>query len=182
MANTQHEPTMEEILASIRKIISEDSPSPAATEPASESKAGEAEVLDLTHEVQESSLHSAQAVEFAEPVSADTAEPLHSGDGIFSEKTRNALSEAVAGLDAPAEAAAEQPPLPAGTSVEAVFEKAVREAFDPVLHKWLVDSTDMIVERMKPAIREWLDEHFPAMLEDAVRCELARAVKARSRR
>ena len=36
MSSPQHEPTMEEILASIRKIISEDSPAeaPAAPEPA----------------------------------------------------------------------------------------------------------------------------------------------------
>jgi cell pole-organizing protein PopZ len=31
-------------------------------------------------------------------------------------------------------------------------------------------------------ISEWLDKHFPAMLEDAVRNEVARAVMARSRR
>ena len=34
MSNPQHEPTMEEILASIRKIISEDAPGSAAPRPA----------------------------------------------------------------------------------------------------------------------------------------------------
>jgi hypothetical protein len=33
MSNPQHEPTMEEILASIRKIISEDTPEAAAPAP-----------------------------------------------------------------------------------------------------------------------------------------------------
>ena len=32
---------------------------------------------------------------------------------------------------------------------------------------------------MKPLIREWMDEHFPALLEGAVRNEVARVVKAR---
>jgi len=36
-----------------------------------------------------------------------------------------------------------------------------------VLRQWLGDNAETIIERMKPAIREWMDEHFPAMLEDA---------------
>ena len=34
---------------------------------------------------------------------------------------------------------------------------------------------------MKPLIREWMDEHFPALLEGAVRAEVERVVK-RARR
>ena len=34
-------------------------------------------------------------------------------------------------------------------------------------------------ERMKPLIREWMDEHFPPLLEGAVRAEVERVVKAR---
>jgi hypothetical protein len=69
-----------------------------------------------------------------------------------------------------------------GLSLEAVFERAVGDAFRPVLEQWLGAHTQTIVERMKPTIREWMDEHFPAMLEDAVRAELARAVRTRGRR
>jgi hypothetical protein len=58
-SNPQHEPTMEEILASIRKIISEDQPEPAkpnAAEPAAAPKSVppfEPEVFDLTEEVKD---------------------------------------------------------------------------------------------------------------------------------
>src|SRR5258705_9051053 len=61
-ANPQHEPTMEEILASIRKIISEDQPDGAkpATEPTPVRAAAaeaqphvETDVLELTEEVHE---------------------------------------------------------------------------------------------------------------------------------
>jgi cell pole-organizing protein PopZ len=38
------------------------------------------------------------------------------------------------------------------------------------------------MEHMKPLIREWMDENFPSLLENAVRTEVARAVKARGRR
>src|ERR1700744_2090562 len=64
MANPQHEPTMEEILASIRKIISDDAsatsaaqPAPAASQP--EHSDAEPEVLDLTHEVGETAASAA---------------------------------------------------------------------------------------------------------------------------
>ena len=60
-----------------------------------------------------------------------------------------------------------------------MFERAVRESFEPVLHKYLADNSGAVIERMKPLIREWMDEHFPALLEGAVRGEVERVVKAR---
>ena len=69
----------------------------------------------------------------------------------------------------------------AGDTVEAVFTRAVKESFDPVFQKWLAENRDALVERVKPEIRDWLDENFPALLEEAIRSELARA-KPRSRR
>jgi cell pole-organizing protein PopZ len=198
-SNPQHEPTMEEILASIRKIISEDSsseppPAPApvqAAPPASEPvKAAEPEVLELTQAIEEPP--APPAPKPADEIIFQTIEetavapvPAHSSEGIFSDKSRKALDDAFAGLEPAEEAPAAKPagPLPslAGVGVEAVFDRAVRETFDPVLNKWLGDNADAIVDRMRPVIREWLDEHFPAMLEEAVRSEVARVVKARKR-
>ena len=37
---------------------------------------------------------------------------------------------------------------------------------------------DLLVS-VRPLIREWMDEHFPALLEGAVRNEVERVVKAR---
>jgi hypothetical protein len=184
---------MEEILASIRKIISEDSPE--SSEPAHEP-----EVLDLTQEVKDESAPDSSAHPMAsqstDPEEAMASEPthiheptgdasvsdevnMHSSEGIFSEKARKALSDVFNGL-APSQPAEIAPVH--GLSVETVFEGAVRDAFEPVLQKWLSENAGTIIERMKPAISDWLDEHFPAMLEDAVRNEVARAVKARGRR
>ena len=58
--------------------------------------------------------------------------------------------------------------------MEAVFERAVREAFEPVVKAWLTDNSGAIVERMKPLIQEWMNERFPALLRDMVRDELTR--------
>jgi cell pole-organizing protein PopZ len=197
MVSSEHEPTMEEILASIRKIISEDSADAAGTTP-SDMRASEPDVLDLTHEVHEEfaggdgTMHEPESHETpvehvaaapGEEASVNNEPPSHSSEGIFSEKTRKVLSDALANLE-PAGTRSEPGKLPApnGLSVEAVFERAVRETFDPVLRKWLADNADPIIEHMKPVISEWLDHHFPAMLEDAVRNEVARAVMARGRR
>ena len=206
MSSPQHEPTMEEILASIRKIISEDTPesapapqAPAASPPPeaakqellSEPATPDIEVLELTQEVYEPA--RAETMAMPEPAKADdivfeTATAAPSDEGIFSDRTRKAMDETFASLDrdeepAPAPRAhgpAPIPPVP-GSSVESVFERAVRESFEPVLAQYLSDNSAAVIDRMKPLIREWMDEHFPALLEGAVRNEIERVVRARGR-
>ena len=209
-SSPQHEPTMEEILASIRKIISEDSndPQPAAApapQPAARAPVPEADVLELTQEIQEVPAPAPvvqpapapvmavapkpaprpaddvvfQSIEEA-PVSVVAPSPAPSLGGFVSDKARQAIDDSLSSLnfggDPPA---APQPvaPLPVDTdSIAAVYEKAVRDAFDPVLRSWLHEQTDVVIERIKPAIREWMDENLPAMLRSAVEAEVARAL------
>jgi cell pole-organizing protein PopZ len=195
----QHEPTMEEILASIRKIISEDSteqqPAAAATDAAAPAEvADDSDVLELTQEIAADEPES-QPVATPAPVEdrADDdvvfeeieEEPAMnqsapSDEGIFSDKTRSALDDAFAGLDE--QPAAPSFSMPEGDSVQAVFERAVRTGFEPLLREHLSSNTETLIEHMKPLIREWMDDNFPALLESAVRTEVARAVKARGRR
>ena len=204
-SNPQHEPTMEEILASIRKIISEDSTeAPAA--PASAAAAApapvapEADVLELTQEVEEPPPPAPKP----EPVRAsappapkaddlvfetvDEPKPAPapvSSDDIFSDKTRKALDDSFSRIPQAVEptpaapAPARSMSMPEGNSVEAVFERAVAGAFDPVLHQWMDANKADLMTAVKPLIREWMDEHFPALLEGAVRHEVERVVKAR---
>jgi uncharacterized protein len=217
-SSPQHEPTMEEILASIRKIISEDSndsqpaaaaPAPRAAPRAPAPAAAEVDVLELTQEIQEVPAPAPvvqaapapvmvtaapapqpvarpaddivfQSVEEA-PVSVVT--PTPSSGGFVSDKARQAIDDSLSGLtfgaEAPAapKAAAPRAPLPVdSSSIAAIYEKAVRDAFDPVLRVWLHDQADVVIERIKPAIREWMDENLPAMLKSAVEEEVARAI------
>ncbi len=215
-SSPQHEPTMEEILASIRKIISEDAteaqPAPVAAEARSAPVAAaaqvaapaafESDVLELTQEIHEEPVPVPPApapepvhvsaplpendvvFETIEEPAAMNEVPLSANDGIFSDKTRKAMDDTFSNLEpeyeTPQKSYAADPIAPIdGRTIEAVFERAVREAFDPVVNKWLGANADAIVERMKPLIREWMDEHFPALLEGAVRDEVARVVKAR---
>ena len=172
MSNPQHEPTMEEILASIRKIISEDdpeggvpaeeaAPAPAAPPPPTPVHG---DVLELTHEFVEA--------------------PAGHND-IFSDQTRRVIEDTFNSIpDEP-----EPAPAPVcnalsiapvdGSTLENVFERAVRESFEPVLQKYLSDNSAVVIDGMKPLIREWMDEHFPPLLEGAVRAEVERVVRSR---
>ena len=219
MSSPQHEPTMEEILASIRKIISEDAPEavPAAAAeaaaPPPEAAAAkqellttpetaatpDIEVLELTQEIFEAPAPVAMAeapkpeekpdeVVF-EPVAEPVAPPAAKEDGIFSNQTRKAMDDAFDSLDNVPEEPVRAPRPPVaplapieGTTVENVFERAVRESFEPVLQKYLSDNSAAVIDGMKPLIREWMDENFPPLLENAVRSEIERVVKARGKR
>jgi cell pole-organizing protein PopZ len=201
MSNPQHEPTMEEILASIRKIISEDAPEDAAA-PAPEGAPAAAppvhdDVLELTQEVVETPAPPAPApiapppAPIPAPVEdlvfetvAPAPAPVEHSD-IFSDHTRKAMEDTFNAIPeepaAPAPAPVRSAPIAPvdGSSVENVFERAVRESFEPVLQKYLSDNSAAVIDRMKPLIREWMDEHFPALLEGAVRAEVERVVKSR---
>lgn len=201
VSSPQHEPTMEEILASIRKIISEDSTEQPAAEvkPAPEpvpmpEPEPEADILELTQVADEPmapmpapepepelEVAPEQDVVFE---NIEEPAPAAAGNDIFSDKTRQSIDDAFASLD-DSEDESYAAPAPAhvssasGSSVEAVFERAVRDAFEPVAKDWLGANAPQLIEKMKPLIREWMDEHFPALLEGAVREEVARVAKAR---
>lgn len=252
MADTpQHEPTMEEILASIRKIISEDSnakpaveaesPAPAPVEepaliedpaPAAEPDEPMTDVLELTEVVEESPATASEPkipeddIDFAtvqedEPAPAaatgttaleeapkdpeetapfaihdeevenpvpltepSDAEHTETDESLFSDKSREALDDAISGIDqAIEETPPKEPgaPIPPGGEQElgAIILGAVRAKIDPTVTKWLDDNCEALVVHLKPIIREWLDENFPALLADAVRDEVSRAVKLR---
>ena len=118
----------------------------------------------------------------------DRAKPPPSEDGIFSDNTRKAMDDAFAKIDP----APEPPPAPApaaarcaspdGSSRRNGVRARRARGFEPVLQKYLVPNKRRSCERMKPLIREWMDEHFPALLEGAVRAEVERVVKARGQR
>ena len=130
-SSPQHEPTMEEILASIRKIISEDSteaapaePAPVAAAPAAAAPAPtpitppapqvvvEEDVLELTEEVQEPAPTAAAPADEIVFQTIEEPAPAVSGSDIFSDKTRAAIDNAFNKLDSEEEAAAKPAPSP----------------------------------------------------------------------
>lgn len=254
-SSPQNEPTMEEILASIRKIISEDSPpqdeaaeTPAEPDPVAEPEpapvvepepffaeepapAEEEDLLELTPEMEQETsvaeddiafgdmdepaqepepepapylppepepepLHEALAEEepaLEEPVyepepepsvpdmNMMTPPPAAETESLFSEKSRRALDDAMANLDrtiVDEETAQRNGNLE--QTVGSIMLNAMREKVDPAVNRWLSENRAEMIAHMKPFVREWLDENFPALLEEAVRSEVARTIKLRS--
>ena len=142
------EPSMEEILASIRKIISEDGEeteeekeTQAVPEPEPEPE--EDDVLELVDEVE------------PEPAPVAELEEITLVDEVIDEKTEGLISAATtaAGATAFAQlAGAMEPKMPLG-GVDRTLESLVKEV-------------------MRPLLRDWLDANLPAVVERLVQQEI----------
>jgi cell pole-organizing protein PopZ len=208
-SNPNSEPTMDEILASIRKIISEDQPEveednavqAVAPAPPAEPVAEEPAEMDMGEPISAEDVEPARsdplsagtanesldAEDFDVPdigSDAETSEEDFSDDEAFggdfiSPATRFALDDALERMEMSPE------PVNVATrsdsSVEAVFARAVQDAFDPTLQEWIDSHGEEIVSRLTPLIREWMDKNLPSLVEAAVTKEISRAMRSRRR-
>jgi len=178
----QQEPSMEEILASIRRIISEDGAGAAAEakppEPAPELQ--KADVLELTEVVEEQPAAAAKAE--PEPAEAAGAEPeIELRDETPPEPTPLRVVPA-----APA-----PPPTPAASGDDhGLIGQAAAAAATSALTSLVqaVDASrggtpigqgtrtieDLVKEVMRPMIKDWLDANLPRLVERLVRKEIER--------
>ena len=186
MSDTNQEPTMEEILASIRRIISEDDApaeesaeaAPAAAAPAAPEAlpdldipmAGEGPPLDLGEDV----LELTDRLD-APPEPVEAAEPLSMSD---------------LEVTGPAQAWSEDipddlPPLgddeplvgdPAAYSAASAFEALERGILMPPAGRTL---EDVVRELLRPMLKQWLDEYLPAIVEHQVATEVERIARLR---
>src|SRR5437763_8714584 len=129
-AEPQHDPTMEEILASIRKIISEDQPiSARKASPATAEK--DSDILELTEEVPPEPAMIRPPVDAAAPILS--SEPHPQSSSMLSDSSREAIGKAFESLD---RASAEYSRF-AGDMLETVFARAVQDAIAPSLQQWV---------------------------------------------
>ncbi|MDH3473570.1 MAG: DUF2497 domain-containing protein [Rhodospirillales bacterium] len=167
--NGQGEPTMEEILASIRKIISEDdeneegSEAPEATaSDDGETKDGdgaEDDVLELTERVEEEEDSVAETnteteaedqIDAILAESAADAEPDAAAgkkkEGLVSDKTKSGVSSAMAQFAGALskEKGQSGPVVGGGPTLDAL----VLAALEPVLKTWLDENLEPLVERL----------------------------------
>ncbi len=197
--STENEPTMEEILASIRKIISEDEP-----------EAAEA-VEEAPEEAPEAAPEAAAEEEEAdeEPAAADEEEeaPLELTQMVDEDGTIVDLNaqneEAEPEIAAPddegeTEPEAEEPevtlgdPAPAEEHEGLVSPKTALSGTAAI--SWLSDALDegpqgpvaegagktieaLVRETITPPLKAWLDAHLPGLVERIVRDEIKKMVK-----
>lgn len=183
------EPSMEEILASIRRIIADDSgsqpratprvvDSPAAMDLGMQSRPGNA--------LPEPPMADADILELTQPVEPPSAfTPVGGPDIAFREEEPRAPEPPVAAAPPPTPA-----PRPAPQPVSAMHEErlmssnssvAVSAAFNSLAATVLSDNArtleDIVKDMMRPMLKNWLDENLPGMVERIVRAEIERVAR-----
>ena len=133
---TPRDPSMEDILASIKRVIAEEKELRAAVPPPMPEPGPEPEedVLELDHPVEVDLPPDPPAVEFGEPL-LDT-------DAADTSRSR---------LEQLSSVAAAAPPPPTVNPLE-----------------------EMLRDMLRPALKQWLDEHLPRIVDEHVRREISR--------
>ena len=159
------EPSMDEILASIRRILAEDDH--AVTRSPPPRLRGNTDVFDLTEAINDdgSTRHIA-------PVSlvVPEATPRKLPDGRIEPVPPRPADAAVS--------VGGEPRLVSDAASEAVAASFARlagvsrrDGVEPALD-------DLVRETLRPMLQAWLDEHLPELVERLVRAEIARVVGA----
>jgi len=188
---TSQEPTMEEILASIRRIISEDEAPVAEGEEAAAQPAAAAEPEPAPEPAAEPEPVAAAAPEpEPEPIAAAAPEP--EPEPVAEEEALELTDkvETHGDLDvfsAPAEeAAAPPPPARVETLVSERAATAAASSFGALsaaitMPKGDRTLEDVVRELLRPLLQQWLDENLPNIVQQAVEAEVERIARGRVR-
>ncbi len=177
-----HEPTMEEILASIRRIISEDDApedGEAKAEPAPEPVAA-APAPEPEPEIEEED--EEDVLELNEPYEAPASISIGDIDAYEPEPEPVFEPEPVAVAPAPKPAPAPREPAAAGGLVSERTAASAASSFGNLTGALLVPHSDRTLEDvtrdlLKPLLQAWLDENLPAIVEEQVRLEVERIAR-----
>ena len=195
-ANPQPEPSMEEILASIRRIISEDD-GPGANAEEIHAEGASDEILELTEIAEEPEGEPAE--EPAEEPEEEAAEEELSIDDVLNEVTQEEELELLATKDEPAaEAIDPVPEVPAAPVAAQLIDVGLlatettaaaagtllglvaavdRAHGGSVLGDANRTIEDLVKEVMRPMVKDWLDENLPGLTERLVRREIERLAR-----
>ncbi len=183
---TEDEPTMEEILASIRRIISDDSEEEAAAESAEEEAVPEEEPAEEVPEVE-----AAPEPTPAEPAPEPEPEEEQPEIEAVAEDPEPAPEPEPVPAPAPVEEAEPeddvfeltdfaQDPEPEPIVSEPIETRAA-ESFDHLTQMMVsgyagADNTleALVRSMLKPMLQDWLDNNLPTIVQDAVEREVAR--------
>lgn len=160
MENAQPEPSMEEILASIRRIISEDEEE-GAPEPAKPAAAVRPAVPERP------------APQPATPPPPATA-PAEDGAKSHMETEDVEMIKKSAAPVAEEEPILDQPSAEAASAAFKSLSQSVRISDGP--GKTL---EDLVVEMLRPMVKDWLNANLPAIVEEKVEEEVQRVARRR---
>jgi hypothetical protein len=151
---------MDEILASIRRILAEDERDVTRLAPRARANG---DVLDLTEAINEDG-----TVRHIPPIALVTPEapaPVLPGGRIEPAAPRPGGSP-------------DEPRLVSSAASDAVAASFARLANMPRRDDGDIALDDLVRETLRPLLQAWLDEHLPELVERLVRAEIARVVGA----
>ena len=155
----ESEPSVEEILESIKQVIARDNRAEAAEERHRREKVGRPALADAEEPVDEEVLDLAADSELTEDFDSEpefVAEPAPEAP-LVSDDTRMSMQDSLAALAMLAEPGARPQIVRSGeTSLEGLTR-----------------------ELLRPALSDWLEQHLPAIVERLVAAEVARIVGKR---
>lgn len=171
------DPSMEEILSSIRRILSEDEKEASASPPEDDVL-----VLDQTMLVKDEVATPAEApaamAAQPEPEPEPEPEPLAPAPAVMAAMPE----EDVPATLAPAMDAERDSPLLANDTAESAAASIVglvrtlaADRLTPV-HRGGPTIEDLVREEIRPLLKTWLDAHLPALVERLVQNEIERVV------
>jgi cell pole-organizing protein PopZ len=164
---------MEEILASIRRIIADDQALPRPQRPVSTDPSP----LEM-HRPAAAPVKLAHSAKMPEPDPHDYDHPdevLHQADDT-DHLTESDPSEVLAQAEMPQEAVSDALISPAAS-------ESVSSAFETLATSMIMQNTDMIEhavrDMLRPMLKNWLDDNLPTIVERLVRTEIERVARGR---
>jgi cell pole-organizing protein PopZ len=162
---------MEDILASIRRILSEDEAEPAAAAPAGPEPESESGVLTLDPSML---VEEPAAVPEAEPVArselpspAVQARPPEPEPQPVAQPEPQPAGESLIAPEAAAAAAA---------SMGSLLRTLASERQHVAVYRGGPTIEDLVREEIRPLLKQWLDQNLPPLVERLVRVEIERVV------
>jgi cell pole-organizing protein PopZ len=138
------EPSVEEILESIKKVIARDNRETASVERQQRASAGIASGFERTREEASDEVFDLAEAELIE----DELDEEPANEGLTTEQTAGAMRESLAALKMLAEPGAQPQIVRSG---ETSLEGLVREMLRPMLAQWLEQNLPAIVDRLVQA-------------------------------
>ena len=199
--DSAQEPSMEEILASIRRIIADDQiaksedPQPVRAAPLPENDDDILDLAEVAKPIRKAAPIEVEPIGFREEVAAD----LMDFDSISFDDVAEPEPEPEPDFDAVwDEPLAPEPPPPrqearyelrpepanAGERLtSAVTDASVTQAFAMLSNTVLSNNArtleDLVQDMLRPMLKSWLDDNLPVMVERLVRAEIERVARGR---
>ena len=193
MGDVNGEPSMEEILSSIKRIIAEEGDTPGRTRRPARTSAASAEPAQGYHEPAyrdaaylDDEIDDDEVLELSDPMPMVDRTPRPPKSPVLtSVDAAPAPRQAAPRSSSPSPAPAPAPVQPAEPSADSIVSRetaaATRAPLEALTRMMIKPDTNsdgtlegLVREMLRPMLREWIDAHLPGMVEDMVAREIAK--------